>query len=127
VPRLLRPVFARRRAWLGELCRIAARLRADAYAATLPGRKPRSILFVQAFRDLVSFNPHVHVLAADGAFLPDGRFVTLPAVGLAVESTASNSTSTTGKKITVRTTTAAPTRGNGLRSAAAATRAHGVV
>jgi hypothetical protein len=29
---------------------------------------------------LVNFNPHVHVLAADGAFLPDGRFVTLPAV-----------------------------------------------
>ena len=29
---------------------------------------------------LVNFNPHVHMLAADGAFLPDGRFVTLPAV-----------------------------------------------
>jgi hypothetical protein len=27
-----------------------------------------------------NFNPHVHVLAADGAFLPDGRFVRLPAV-----------------------------------------------
>ena len=27
-----------------------------------------------------NFNPHVHVLAADGAFLPDGRLVTLPAV-----------------------------------------------
>jgi hypothetical protein len=30
--------------------------------------------------DPVNFNPHVRVLAADGAFLPDGRFVTLPAV-----------------------------------------------
>ena len=30
--------------------------------------------------NLVNFNPHLHVLAADGAFLPDGRFVTLPAV-----------------------------------------------
>ena len=46
VPRLLRPVFARRRAWLGELCRIAARLLADAYAATLPGGKPGMNLFV---------------------------------------------------------------------------------
>jgi hypothetical protein len=27
-----------------------------------------------------NFNPHGHVLAADGAFLPDGRFVTLLAV-----------------------------------------------
>jgi hypothetical protein len=38
------------------------------------------ILFVQTFGDLVNFNPHVPVLATDGAFLPDGRFVTLPAV-----------------------------------------------
>jgi len=30
--------------------------------------------------DLANFNPHVHVLAADGAFLPDGTFVTLPPV-----------------------------------------------
>ena len=74
------PVFARRRAWLGELCRIAARLLADAYAVTLPGGKPGLILFVQTFGDLVNFNPHVHVLAADGPFLLDGRFVTLPAV-----------------------------------------------
>jgi hypothetical protein len=29
---------------------------------------------------LINFNPHVHVLAADGAFLPDGRLVTLPVV-----------------------------------------------
>ena len=29
---------------------------------------------------LVNFNPHVPMLAADGAVLPDGRFDTLPAV-----------------------------------------------
>jgi len=80
VPRLLRPIFARRREWLGELCRMAARLLADAYAEALPGAKPGLILFVQTFGDLVNFNPHLHVLAADGAFLADGRFVTLPAV-----------------------------------------------
>jgi hypothetical protein len=37
MPRLLRPLFARRRERLGELCRIAARLLADAYAEALPG------------------------------------------------------------------------------------------
>ncbi len=37
-------------------------------------------LFVQIFGDLANFNPHVHVLAADGAFLPDGTFVPLPPV-----------------------------------------------
>ncbi len=35
---------------------------------------------MQTFGDLANFNPHLHVLAADGAFLPDGRFVPLPAV-----------------------------------------------
>lgn len=35
---------------------------------------------LEFFGDLVNFNAHVVVLAADGAFLPDGRFVTLPAV-----------------------------------------------
>ena len=80
VPRLLRPIFARRRQWLGELCRIVARLLVDAYAEALPGPRPGLILFVQTFGDLANFNPHVHVLAADGAFLPDGTFVFLPAV-----------------------------------------------
>ena len=39
VPRLLRPIFARRREWLGELCWIAARPLAHAYAEALPGAK----------------------------------------------------------------------------------------
>jgi len=42
------------------------------------------ILFVQTFGDLANFHPHVHVLAADGAFLPDGGFVPLPAVSEAL-------------------------------------------
>ena len=80
IPRLLRPLFARHRTWLGELCRIAARMLVDAYAEALPSARPGLILFVQTFGDLANFNPHVHVLAADGAFLPDGTFVFLPAV-----------------------------------------------
>ncbi len=80
VPKLLRPAFGRQRAWLGELCRIAARLLTEAYAEAAPGAHPGLILFVQTFGDLANFNPHVHVLAADGAFLPDGTFVFLPAV-----------------------------------------------
>ena len=80
IPRLLRPIFARHRTWLGELCRIAARMLLDAYAEALPSARPGLILLVQTFGDLANFNPHVHVLAADGAFLPDGTFVFLPAV-----------------------------------------------
>jgi hypothetical protein len=80
IPRLLRPMFGRHRAWLGELCRIAARLLVEAYAEALPGARPGLILFVQTFGALANFNPHVHVLGADGAFLPDGTFVPLPPV-----------------------------------------------
>ncbi len=80
VPKLLRSVFGRQREWLGELCRIAARLLLEAYAQAAPGARPGLILFVQSFGDLANFNPHVPVLAADGAFLPDGRFVALPPV-----------------------------------------------
>ncbi len=87
VPKLLRPAFGRQRAWLGELCRLAARLLVEAYAEALTGARPGLIRFVQTFGDLANFNPHVHVLAADGAFLPDGTLVPLPAVpeGLLVE------------------------------------------
>jgi len=37
-------------------------------------------LFVQSFGDLANFNPHLHVLAADGAFFPDGAFLAPPPV-----------------------------------------------
>ena len=80
LPRLLWPIIAISRAWLGELYRIAARLLERAYAEALPGGRPGLVLFVQTFGDLVNFHPHVHVLAADGAFRADSAFVELPAV-----------------------------------------------
>ena len=51
-----------------------------AYAEALPAGRPALIVFVQTFGDLVNFNPHLHVLAADGAFLPGGHLVALPRV-----------------------------------------------
>jgi hypothetical protein len=30
------------------------------------------VLYVQTFGDLVTFNPHIHTLVADGVFLPTG-------------------------------------------------------
>ena len=83
LPRLLRPIFAQRRAWLGVLCGIAARLLRRACAAACPGARPGLILLVQTFGDLANLNPHVYVLAADGAFLSNGTFVFLPAVRIA--------------------------------------------
>jgi hypothetical protein len=80
IPRILRAIFSRRRSLLGALCRIVEQLLAQAYAAVRPGGRPGLILFVQTFGDLVTFNPHIHVLAADGLFESDGTFVVLPAV-----------------------------------------------
>jgi len=80
LPRLLRPIFARRRALLGKLCNIVERLFARFYASSGPGARPGLILFVQTFGDLANFNPHIHVLAADGAFDSDGTFTALPPV-----------------------------------------------
>src|SRR3989337_2922854 len=47
--------------------------------AKVEGR-PGLILFVQSFGDLVTFNPRIHVLAADGVFRAAGVFVALPAI-----------------------------------------------
>ncbi|HEY5636504.1 MAG TPA: transposase [Burkholderiales bacterium] len=80
VPRLLRLMFFRRRALLGKLCAIVERLLAQAYASARPGARPGMILFVQTFGDLVNFNPHIHVLAADGVFAAEGGFTVLPPV-----------------------------------------------
>jgi len=56
VPRLLRPGFGRHRAWLGELCRIAARLLVEAYACP-PGARPGLVPFVQTFRGSGELQP----------------------------------------------------------------------
>ena len=77
---MLRPIFSRRRGLLGELCHIVERLLIEAYSSAAVEGRPGLILFVQTFGDLATFNPHIHVLAADGVFRTDGVFVALPAV-----------------------------------------------
>ena len=80
IPRLLRPLFARRRALLGKLCNIVERLFARFFASARSGGRAGMILFVQTFGDLVNFNPHIHVLAPDGVFDADGGFTVLPPI-----------------------------------------------
>jgi len=78
--RMLRPIFSRRRTLLGQLCHIVERLLIQAYTGAGVEGRPGLILFVQTFGDLVTFHPHIHVLAADGVFRTDGVFVALPAI-----------------------------------------------
>jgi hypothetical protein len=77
---MLRPIFSRRRALLGELCHVVERLLISAYSGAGAEGRPGLILFVQTFGDLLTFNPHIHVLAADGVFRADWVFVALPAI-----------------------------------------------
>ena len=80
LPRMLRPVSSHKRRLLGKLCHIVERLLAEAYSSTGIEGRPGLILFVQTFGDLVTFNPHIHVLAADGVFGADGTFTLLSAI-----------------------------------------------
>ena len=80
VPKLIRPFFAFRRSLLGGLCRVVSRSLTEAYGAAHPRARPGFILFVQAFGDLVNFNPHIHALVADGVFEASGRFLPLPPI-----------------------------------------------
>jgi putative endonuclease len=49
----------------------------------LPDGKLGAIAAVHTFGDYLIFHPHLHVLAADGLFTPDGRFHCMPAEDLA--------------------------------------------
>ena len=55
-----------------------AKLLVQGYQAFDPRGKPCFMLYVQTFGDLVTFNPHIHALAADGVFYPSGSFRVLP-------------------------------------------------
>jgi hypothetical protein len=78
LPKLLRPFFRYRRQYLGELCRLVADLLQIGFRAMAPHGQPAFVLYVQTFGDLVTFNPHIHALVADGVFLPSGTFQVLP-------------------------------------------------
>ena len=80
LPKLLRPWFRHDRARLGRLCQLVAKLLVQGYQALDPRSKPGFMLYIQTFGDLVTFNPHIHALVADGVFYPSGSFRVLPSL-----------------------------------------------
>ncbi|HMG60545.1 MAG TPA: transposase zinc-binding domain-containing protein [Burkholderiales bacterium] len=56
VPRMLRPIFSRKRGLLAELCHIVEHLLISAYSRAGVEGRPGLILFVQTFGDLLTFN-----------------------------------------------------------------------
>jgi hypothetical protein len=80
LPNLIRPFFRHRRRYLGGLCRLVAALLKIGFKAMAPHGQPAFVLYVKTFGDLVTFNPHIHALVANGVFLPSGTFQVLPAL-----------------------------------------------
>jgi hypothetical protein len=75
IPRLLRPLFRRRRELLIELGHAAAAaIGALMQEALAEGVRPGVVACVATAGDLVQWHPHGHILATSGAFSTDGVF-----------------------------------------------------
>ncbi len=70
IPKILRIYFLFNRNLLKELSRISWEVIKDYYKSTCrkDGGSPAAVAVIQTFGDYLSFNPHMHVLAADGCF-----------------------------------------------------------
>jgi hypothetical protein len=66
LPKLIRPFFRYRSPYFSALCQIVARLLRAGFKAIEPRGQPAFVLYVQTFGDLVTFNPHIHALVAEG-------------------------------------------------------------
>ncbi len=74
IPKRLRIYFRHDRSLLGELARAAWLAVTEAYRHVLQREDvvPGMIGGIQTFGELVHFHPHIHAIATDGAFAPDG-------------------------------------------------------
>jgi hypothetical protein len=80
IPKRLRIFFRFDRRQLGGLARAAWETIVEVYRGVLRRDDvlPGAIAGIQTFGDLIHFHPHVHVIATEGAYRPDGTFICLP-------------------------------------------------
>lgn len=80
IPKRLRIYCRYDRGLLGELARAAWESVVEVYRQVLQREDvlPGLIAGIQTFGELLHFHPHIHALATDGAFAPDGTFICLP-------------------------------------------------
>jgi hypothetical protein len=85
IPKVLRGIFRKRRQILTHLFHAATETLRDFFRTQLclPDGKLGAIAALHTFGDYLIFHPHLHVLAADGLFAPDGSFHCLPSEDLA--------------------------------------------
>ena len=76
MPKILRIYFLFNRKLLKELSRISWEVVGDYYRSTCrkDEANPAAAVVIQTFGDYLSFNPHMHIQAADGCFSGDGFF-----------------------------------------------------
>ena len=73
LPRVLRPAFRKERKLLGRLSRCAwISLRQYAQAALGEGFVPGAVVAIQTYGDALNPHEHIHMLASDSAWRPDG-------------------------------------------------------
>jgi hypothetical protein len=79
IPRLLRPLFRRRRELLTELGRAAAEATSDLVRREV-GDDARAgiVVSIASAGDLVQWHPHLHLLTTDGGKTADGSWQPLP-------------------------------------------------
>jgi len=80
IPKRLRPYCLYRRALLGDLARLAARIVTAGVRATTgePDLRVGIIACLQTHGSLANWHPHLHLVVTDGGFRPDGTFVRWP-------------------------------------------------
>ncbi len=82
IPKMLRPLFFRKREIRGVLARLAWHGVRELMAAAVdePDLRPGMVSVIQTFGDRINPHPHVHALVSRGGWTRDERFVPLPYV-----------------------------------------------
>jgi len=80
LPKRLRAYCLSRRALLGDLARVAARIVTAAVRATTgePDLRVGIVACLQTHGSLANWHPHLHLVVTDGGFRPEGTFVRWP-------------------------------------------------
>lgn len=82
IPKMLRPLFFRKRDLRGELARLAWQTVRELMAAAVdePALQPGMLSVLQTFPDRINPHPHVHAIASRGGWTRDDRFLPVPYV-----------------------------------------------
>ncbi|MDA0842004.1 MAG: transposase, partial [Planctomycetota bacterium] len=82
IPKRLRIFCRHDRSLLGKLARAAWQTTVEVYRQVLGRRDviPGMVAGIQTFGELSNFHPHIHAIATDGVFTPEGTFQCLPRI-----------------------------------------------